>query len=219
MRTLRWTVAWSFAAWLLVGAAQAQEPAVLTGESCEQNMDCCCPDADLERGATARASSTLKPRTRYAAANVLRRIGGDFAGDPSSAWCEGAKGPGKGEWIEIRFDTQKPLQALLLSAGYDKSWTTFVENGRVRSMALLLSDGARFRLEFGPHFQDLPRGGEGFEPLDSPTAQKNSPQLFVLPGEPRGISWFRLVLGDLQPGQKHPDTCISTIVPLPEVER
>jgi hypothetical protein len=42
----------------------------------------------------ARASSVLEPAAEYAPARVAD-------GDPLTAWCEGAPGNGKGQWVEV----------------------------------------------------------------------------------------------------------------------
>jgi|GEM_PF-2160520 hypothetical protein len=60
-----------------------------------------------------------------------------FDGDPGTAWSEGAKGPGIGEWIEVSF--KRPLKAdtIVIMPGWFQA-AFFKKNNRVKSLAISL---------------------------------------------------------------------------------
>jgi hypothetical protein len=167
-----------------------------------------------ERGSTAKASSTLKPVEKYAANKVLDRKGEDFAGNVETAWCEGVEGDGKGEWIEIAFPEPRPVAALLLSAGYDKSTETYANNSRINTARLLIGKES-FTLVFGPHYSD-PTTGKTSNQAKLELSPR-SPQLFRLPGAPRKVRTLRIELSDIACGDKFADACLSTVVVFPEL--
>lgn len=174
-------------------------------------MACCCPDAAREVGIKASASSVLDGKAQYGADKVLDRDGENYAGYLETAWCEGKRGGGEGEWLRIDFPTARPLQGLLISAGYDRSPATYLENGRLKALLLTLSDGARYSLRFGPRYRT---SGE-----DEKVQVLNSPQLFRLPkGSKHTVKWLKLQISEVEAGKKFTDTCISTVVPHASVE-
>jgi hypothetical protein len=93
------------------------------------------------------ASSALAPQgnARYDAANLQNNK--DFGGDRSLAWCEGVKGRGIGEHINMRITTQGHNSddgigffALMIVNGYAKNQTVWKNNGRVKILRLYVGD-------------------------------------------------------------------------------
>jgi hypothetical protein len=75
------------------------------------------------RTAVARSSSTLagKPAGRYSVKNL-------FDGKLETAWVEGAKGDGKGEWVEVEFAEPVEVDGFLIAPGYGRSAAVFAAN-------------------------------------------------------------------------------------------
>ncbi|MGC3988328.1 MAG: hypothetical protein QM796_01340 [Chthoniobacteraceae bacterium] len=55
-------------------------------------------------------------------------------GNLDTAWIEGAKGPGVGEWIEITFKPKVIINAIGVLNGYCKSESALKTNGQVLEM-------------------------------------------------------------------------------------
>jgi len=91
---------------------------------------------------TAKASSTLPPdgNLRYDAGNVNDE-------DWQNAWAEGAPGPGRGEWLEIRPEVPKPLAAIKLLPGYAKNKKLFYANARPKTVKVELNGEHSFTAE------------------------------------------------------------------------
>jgi hypothetical protein len=93
-------------------------------------------EAILVRPRSATASSTLKATaiTDFRPTNLLD-------GDLTSAWNEGANGPGVGEWVRLDFGKPIPLARIEIANGYQKDDERFAGNVRVRVIELRYSDG------------------------------------------------------------------------------
>ncbi|SDQ13353.1 hypothetical protein [Pseudovibrio sp. Tun.PSC04-5.I4] len=112
------------------------------------------------------------------------------------AWCEGVKGNGIGEAIELSYepfegDTGPPAyDRLLIANGYDKSTKTYLNNSRVKKIEIKTDSGRTWvrtlRDETGP--QEVLLGEEI---------------------RPRGIL---ITILEIYPGQKYQDTCLSQLV-------
>lgn len=195
----------------LLAAPTVMPGGVVRGESCNHNMACCCPDHRTEKGIKATASSVLERKSQYGADKVLDRDGENYAGQLGTSWCEGRAGNGEGEWVKLDFPSPRPLQGLLISAGYDNAPDVYVQNGRLKALTLTLSDGTRYTLRFGPYFRPS-ESEEGGQVI-------NSPQLFRLPKSRKHVvKWLKLEIAEVEPGTKFKDTCISTVVPHAHVE-
>jgi len=107
--------------------------------------------------------------------------------DERTAWAEGKPGPGIGEWLEIRFAAPRPVTALHLRNGYQKSDGTFRNNGRVARLELTY-DG---------------RPGEVLAVKDSPGEERYD----VHP--PGKVTVIRLTIRAVVPGAKFEDTCVT----------
>lgn len=85
---------------------------------------------------SVRASSTL-PST----AKVSYGLENLFDGRPDTAWIEGRKGPGVGEWIEITFKRGIKVAGVGLLNGYHKSAAALADNGSVRRVRVHCTPG------------------------------------------------------------------------------
>ncbi|KEO78787.1 von Willebrand factor A [Paenibacillus polymyxa] len=88
------------------------------------------------------ASSTLPDQAgnSYAAQNIMD-------GDASTAWCEGIKGDGIGEWIKIDFGSMQELKGFELINGLAKSSKAFQANNRVKRMKLEFPNGQTMMID------------------------------------------------------------------------
>jgi hypothetical protein len=77
----------------------------------------------------------------YYAANAID-------GKSSTAWIEGAAGPGAGEWIRFDFDREINLHRIIVQPGYFKGPQTWAENNRLAKVTLQFSDGSSRVLPF-----------------------------------------------------------------------
>ena len=143
----------------------------------------------LENGpafTSAKASTTLQDDGHnYDAANVLD-------GDDGTAWVEGAKGYGIGEWVELSASAPQLCFGLSIEAGYMKDYDTFAKNGRVRTLRVE-ADG-----------QTVYEG----ELRDEELANQ------IIPfSQAVEASALRITILGTYPGEKYEDTCISEIAP------
>jgi len=93
---------------------------------------------------TSTASSTRTPfrGINYGPENVLD-------GKMMTAWVEGVKGPGVGEWVQLNFDQEIRLRRIFIAPGYFKSPEIWLKNNRLAVVSLHFSDGGsrEFRLQ------------------------------------------------------------------------
>ncbi|EIC20448.1 NADase-type glycan-binding domain-containing protein [Thiorhodovibrio frisius] len=201
----------------------AQAATVINGQSCEQNLACDMQKTDLARAATASASSTLENSPEYAPANAIDAAPdvapGEYWGNSTTAWCEGAAGVGVGQTIRLDFAAPQPLALLNISPGYEKSLDLYTKNSRLREAHLTLSDGSEYRLVFGKHFYDASSLKQSWKPMDVPYLEMNSPQVFEISPEgqpPKVIDWMEIRILKADMGSKYSDTCISRIEIAPQ---
>lgn len=110
-------------------------------------------------------------------------------GEDSTAWCEGAKGTGRGEWLAFDFRTPVTARALTLVAGYNKSPETWRNNARLKRVRLHFSDGTR---------------------QDANLRDTASPQALLL--EAKGtLESVKLEVLAVYPGRRHEDACVSEV--------
>lgn len=130
-----------------------------------------------------RASSTLAPQ-------------GDHTYDAENlklwdAWAEGAKGPGIGEWLELKSAVPKPLVAVSFDPGLDgNDEQRYSNNARPRKVRLELN-------------------GEHTVTLDVP----DSPEEFrhVVAGYDKPVETIRLTFEEVWPGKKFEDLCLRNL--------
>jgi hypothetical protein len=92
--------------------------------------------AILVRPTSVSSSSALKAisTANYRATNLVD-------GDTTTAWNEGAEGPGLGEWVKFEFSEQLVLERIEIANGYQKDEERFLGNPRVKSLELEYSNG------------------------------------------------------------------------------
>ena len=92
----------------------------------------------LSRPHAATASSSLSSTsiTDYRPPNLLD-------GDTSTAWVEGAKGTGTGQWVKLAFDNPVPLARIEIANGFQADDARFSGFVRVKSLELDYSDGTK----------------------------------------------------------------------------
>ncbi|WP_256019830.1 NADase-type glycan-binding domain-containing protein [Paenibacillus kribbensis] len=127
------------------------------------------------------ASSILPDQAgnSYAARNIMD-------GDASTAWCEGVKGDGIGEWIKIDFGSMQELKGFELINGLAKSSNAFQANNRVKRMKLEFSNGQTMMVDND----------------------------FLSNGFPDGAvhtSFVKITIEAVEKGTKYHDTCMSEI--------
>lgn len=100
---------------------------------------------------------------RYCVSSVLAPQAGNsygpynlFYGPSEAAWCEGVFGNGEGETVTIETDPAVTFSTVVIRNGYQKSKTTFPNNGRVRSLEIEVAGlRDRFTLRDAPGEQRL----------------------------------------------------------------
>ena len=60
----------------------------------------------------------------------------------NSAWVEGVKGDGIGEWLSFEFDTSYSVTGLKIVNGYAKDKFTFQNNNRIQDFEIQYPDGS-----------------------------------------------------------------------------
>ncbi|WP_164000180.1 discoidin domain-containing protein [Pyxidicoccus caerfyrddinensis] len=162
------------------------------------------------------ASSTLAGG-RYAPAHVLD-------GRADTAWCEGSKGDGAGEWLEVRAGppATPPMfpchfEGVGLVAGYTRSAKTYGENGRPRRVRVATCAAPEDFVEVDLALADRPdaeahviseSGKEDVAATRTPGSRRDT-----LP-QPSGDLCLRLTFVEVAPGTRYPDTCVTELVPL-----
>lgn len=133
----------------------------------------------------------------YCVSSVLPSEGGNDYGpdnlfdiDPSTAWCEGARGNGVGEVITLRIDGGGPFRRFLIENGYGKSERIFSRNARPKTIEIRTDTGVSFR-----HVLE-DRSNERWVELPGPDEYK--------------VLQIRVI--DVYPGTHYEDMCISTIL-------
>ncbi|MFC1567157.1 VWA domain-containing protein, partial [bacterium] len=133
------------------------------------------------------SSSILEHKDRYSHKNVVD-------GDMFTAWAEGAKGDGIGEWIMLNFKEKKNLEYIGIIPGYtkynDKVGEVWFKNNRLKKAIITLSDGSNIPIELVDKQQI-----QYFK-----IGKKTSSIKITIDGVYKGLTW--------------PDTCISEIVPI-----
>ncbi len=169
----------------------------------------------------ATASSALSPQGRYDFAP--RRV---LDGDPATAWCEGRKGPGVGEWIEVSApDVTRlahpgcQLEGWALAIGYVGDQATWLRNGRPRSVRVGPCGGAPggevHALEPGRFFDEASALLRGFDPFAEPLLEQNSSdyQRLTKGERPKLTACARLTILEVARGTDD-DLCISEFRPV-----
>jgi hypothetical protein len=146
---------------------------------------------ELVREAEHCVSSVLHPRLgfNYGPDNLFTR---------RNAWCEGASGPGIGEWVVVRLDPPLIFRTIRLINGYVRLPETFNDHSRVRQLDIETSNGlvTKAGLEDSPDEQTI----------ELPRAER--------------AAWIKFTIADVFPGRRYADVCLSGLmVDLEEYQR
>ncbi|MCW5771662.1 MAG: hypothetical protein KIT16_08520 [Rhodospirillaceae bacterium] len=131
------------------------------------------------------------------ASSVLAPQGGNtygpdhLDGDTATAWCEGAPGDGRNEYLRIAYSKPVRFKSVLIGNGYAKSRTAYFPNARARTVRIETGDGIRIAAE-------LPDRGESHEIRLPRIADTTS---------------LRVTIVDTYPGDKHQDLCLFHFTP------
>jgi hypothetical protein len=130
-------------------------------------------------------SSVLKPQgaNSYGPENL--------AGEGGVAWCEGAPGSGRGEYIRILYASPVAFKTLLIGNGYAKSKAAFFSNARARTVRVETGDGLAFAAEL---------------------KDTDEMQRIRLPRTAKTTS-VRLEIVDVYGGDRHQDMCLHFFSP------
>jgi len=135
---------------------------------------------------TVMASSTLEPNTqKYVAENC-------YDANFETAWVEGVSGYGLAEWIELSAITSQDVGYISIANGYQKSFETYEENGKLAKYRVDFSDGRYF----------IADAKYAFEPFS---------QEHIQLVDPIKTNTVRITILDILPGTKYEDTCISEV--------
>ena len=74
-------------------------------------------------------------------------------GKRTTAWIEGADGPGLGEWIRFDFDREITLHRILWQPGYFKSPMIWSQNNRLATVTAEFSDGSSREINFADRME------------------------------------------------------------------
>ena len=137
-------------------------------------------------GARVCASSVLKPHQ-----NIDYDPGNLSDDRPDTAWVEGGKDNGEGQYLVLDFDAPLLIRELTLANGYGKNDDIFAKNGRVERLDIVFSSGERRTVKLS----------------DTPSWQS------VAIDPPVKARWLQLIIGSVYSGWKYSDTAVSGLKP------
>lgn len=134
-------------------------------------------------GLVADASTELKEAT---VTHYAQRV---LDGKVDTAWCEGVKGVGVGQWIRISNATEKKLEmiAIEIKGGYQADQRRLDNNGCPTELLIECEGGYSQKAELYDY------------------------DAIILLDAPVKTDWVKLTILDAVPGEKYEDTCISEI--------
>ncbi len=132
---------------------------------------------------TADSSSALQE------GNVTHRADYVLDGSSKTAWVEGVKGTGVGEWLWIgtQDSSTMSISAIEIDSGYHKSTKLLEANGKPTVISIMGDDGSYYEMILPSYVDTL----EFEQPILSP--------------------WVLITILDAQPGTKYEDTCITEV--------
>ena len=133
----------------------------------------------------------------YCASSVLNAQKGNKYGVASllddsnfTAWFEGNRGHGIGQWILVDFGELRTLKEITVKNGYNKKEKLFYNNSRVRTLSLVFSGGERRR---------------SIVLKDQPGRQS-----FQIPGKIKA-RWVQLKIQSVIKGNRYSDTGLNEL--------
>jgi hypothetical protein len=143
-------------------------------------------------GGTAGGSVLVRPRAATASSSLKATSIADFRptnlldGDLASAWNEGAKGDGVGEWVRLEFEGVVSLARIEIANGYQRDAERFAGNVRVKNIELQYSGGTTQVVQL----------------LDAQGLQVIKPAV-------RDTEWIKLTILSVYPKYKWQDAALS----------
>lgn len=176
----------------------------------------------------AKASSACKPqRNMVSASKELSYYNAENVVDEQedTAWIEGVKGYGKGEWISLSSTKQQKICGIAIQNGFIKSDRTLERNAQVKKVILTFSDGTKQTYElqknkYGTCIQEWYSDCIIFdEPVDTSNVKLTIESVYQ--GKKFYEYWNYGSETKAQHSDKCTDTCISEIkvLTLPEENR
>jgi hypothetical protein len=108
----------------------------------------------------------------------------------ATAWCKDAKAANGDSWIEIGFTSPFKLKKLSITPGFARSDATWANNNRLKTV----------RVSY-----------DGGEARDAALLDRNAAQDILVPSGQGAVSSVRVGIGEVYPGKKFKDTCISEL--------
>lgn len=144
-------------------------------------------EVSLQRAdfSSVSASSTRKKdgKITYSPENA-------FDNDETTAWCEGVRGEGKGEWVRVDFEKPEEIVEIRIKPGYFKNTTVWKKNNRVASIKVLFSEGTERTFEF----PDSPKE----RVIEIPKTKANSVKITVEDIYPGSADRFDTLITDIR---------------------
>lgn len=131
-----------------------------------------------------KASSELPPHAdkTYKADNIR----GTYEG----VWCEGARGNGVGEWLELTPEIAQPLDSIEIVSGYAIDDELYSKNARPKTILVTLNDSHTFEARL---------------------SDSKDEQLIPVMGYDQPVKKLRLTVKEVYPGSRYEDMCISDV--------
>ena len=143
---------------------------------------------DLTAFATVSASSRLRT-DRWGQYQAWMAVDGRR----SSAWVEGMRGSGEGEWIMLTFPRPVEVHSVGLDVAFDSSADLFYKNNRIKRATLVFSNGEQLELGFADR--------QGMQTIP----------LVRAPGSSIETTFVKIVIEEVYPGWKYDDTCLAEV--------
>ncbi len=109
-----------------------------------------------------------------------------MAGAGEGAWCEGVPGSGIGQSVIVHQQPEQTIGSMVFVNGYAKTAQTYRANGRVKQARIETSGGYARTVTL-----------------------KDTGEMVAIKMPPSNVSWVRLTIIDVYPGDRHTDTCIG----------
>jgi len=129
-------------------ANRGSSPNVKEGASSPDTNDQSSPDTSEPTNTTPLKITASASSIRLAVQSNTYYAANAIDGKRSTAWIEGADGPGLGEWIRFDFDREINLHRILIQPGYFKSPQIWADNNRLAVLTAQFSDGSSRDLNF-----------------------------------------------------------------------
>lgn len=100
---------------------------------------------------TTTTISSTPSISSVSASSTLEQTGYNYApsllidGNPQTAWNEGANGDGIGESVTFTLKTKSKVTSASIYNGYDKNYSIYYKNNRVKACYFIFDDGKEYR--------------------------------------------------------------------------